>query len=293
MIVAIDKKKLMNTLKVKIWGARGSFPIPELNGSFGGETSCVEIRTSNEDLILLDMGTGLRNFGNSLIKEKSNVKDINIFLSHYHYDHILGFLMFVPLFVEKFNINIYAPGENDNEIKTKFGLFLDPSFWPVNIDMLNAKINFRHYSSGKIKINENLQIITCKHDHPGGANTLRTEFDRFSVTYVTDCEHPSSHLNQNIVDIAKGTDILIHDAQYTPEQMPKYKGWGHSSWDQCTDLALQAQVKKLVLFHHNPDHSNSMLEKIEKDAQSKFANTVSAREGMEIFIPNEVPEAVI
>ena len=127
----------MNTLKVKIWGARGSFPIPELNGSFGGETSCVEIRTSNDDLILLDMGTGLRNFGNSLIKEKSHVKDINIFLSHYHYDHILGFLMFVPLFIDKFNINIYGPGKSDDEIKTKFEAFLNPSFFALSIALSN------------------------------------------------------------------------------------------------------------------------------------------------------------
>ena len=283
----------MNSLKLKIWGARGSFPIPELNGPFGGETSCVEIRTSKDDLVLLDMGTGLRGFGNSLVKEKSNVKDINIFLSHYHYDHILGFLMFVPLFIDKFNINIYAPGENDEEIKAKFEAFLDPSFWPVNIDMFNAKINFKHYTTGEIKINETLKITTCKHGHPGGASTIRVQYDRFSVTYATDCEHPSSHLNQNIIDIAKGTDILIHDAQYTPEQLHKYKGWGHSSWEQCVELALQANVKKLVLFHHNPDYSNSILENIEKNAQNKFKNTLSAREGMEIFIPNEVPESVI
>jgi len=283
----------VNAIKVKFWGVRGSFPIPKLNDSFGGNTSCVEVRSSNDDLILLDMGTGLRNFGNSLLKENSNVKNINVFLSHYHYDHILGFLMFIPLFVDKFNINIYAPGDSDVAIKSKFESFLNSNFWPVNMDMLNANINFRHYSAGTVNINENVRVITSKHGHPGGANSIRVEFDRFSVTYITDCEHPSSHINQNVIDIARGTDILIHDAQYTPEQMSDHKGWGHSSWEHCTDVATKAKAKKLVLFHHNPDHSNAVLESIEKDAQKVFENTVSAREGMEIYIPDEVSEAVI
>ena len=109
----------MNGVKVKFWGVRGSFPIPKSEDSFGGNTSCIEVRSTNNELVLLDMGTGLRNFGNSILKEKTQISDINIVLSHFHYDHILGFLMFIPLFVDKFNINIFAPGESDQEIKTK------------------------------------------------------------------------------------------------------------------------------------------------------------------------------
>ena len=112
----------MNGIKVKFWGVRGSFPIPKSEDSFGGNTSCIEIRSyPNNELVLFDMGTGLRNFGNSILKEKTQISDINIVLSHFHYDHILGFLMFIPLFVDKFNVNIFAPGESDQEIKTKFG----------------------------------------------------------------------------------------------------------------------------------------------------------------------------
>ena len=96
-----------------------------------------------------------------------------------------------------------------------------------------------------------------------------------------------------MIDISKGTDILIHDAQYTPSQMQNHKGWGHSSWEQCVEVAKNANVKKLILFHHNPEHGNSMLEKIEHDAIEKFNNTISAREGMEIFIPEEVADKMI
>ena len=159
--------------------------------------------------------------------------------------------------------------------------------------MLSAKINFAHYSSEPMNITDNIRVITSPHGHPGGASSIRLEIDRFSVTYVTDCEHPDSHINQNVIDIAKNTDVLIHDAQYTPEQMPNHKGWGHSSWEHCVEVAQKAKAKRLVLFHHNPDHGDAMLERIEQDAKSVFANTISAREGMELFIPEEVSEAVI
>ena len=102
-----------------------------------------------------------------------------------------------------------------------------------------------------------------------------------------------SPVNQNVIDISMNADILIHDAQYTPQQLPNYKGWGHSTWEQCVGVAKSANVKKLVLFHHNPEHGNAALDKIEQDAKNIFSNTLSAKEGMEIFIPEQVSEAVI
>ena len=201
--------------------------------------------------------------------------------------------MFIPLFIDKYNINIFAPGKTDAEVEEKFESFLSSNFWPVNKEMMSAKINFNHYSSEAINITSNIKVLTSPHGHPGGASSIRLEIDRFSVTYVTDCEHPSSHLNQNVIDIAKNTDLLIHDAQYTPEQMPDHKGWGHSSWEHCVEVAQKARAKRLALFHHNPDHGDSMLEAIEQDAKNVFTNTVSAREGMELFIPEEVSETVV
>ena len=283
----------MNGIKIKFWGVRGSFPIPRSDDRFGGNTSCVEIQ-SNDEVVLFDMGTGLRDFGNSIMKNNENITDINIVLSHYHYDHMLGFLMFTPLFIEKYNINIYAPGNSDNEIEANFQSFLNSTFWPVEMNMFLAKISFNHYTpSGSFDISNHIKIVSSPHGHPGGANSLRAEIDRFSVTYVTDCEHPESHLNQNVIDISRGADVLIHDAQYTPEQMPNHKGWGHSTWEHCTEVASKAKAKKLILFHHNPDHGDSILEGIEQEAKKLFENTISAREGMEIFIPEEVSETVI
>ena len=283
----------MNGIKIKFWGVRGSFPIPRSDDDFGGNTSCIEVRTNKNEVVIFDMGTGLRALGDSIVKNEPDVTDINIILSHFHYDHVLGFLMFAPLFSDKYNINIYAPAENDNEVKSKFQLFLKSTFWPVNMDMLTSKINFIHYTAGVFNISDNVKITNSPHGHPGGANSIRADIDRFSVTYVTDCEHPGNQLNQNVVDIAKNTDILIHDAQYTPKQIHSHKGWGHSSWEHSVAVAKAANVKKLALFHHNPDHGNAILESIEKDAKNVFNNTFSAREGMELFIPEKVSETVI
>ena len=132
----------MNGIKIKFWGVRGSFPIPKSNDEFGGNTSCVEVRTNQNEIIIFDMGTGLRLLGDSIIKKKSDITDINIILSHFHYDHVLGFLMFAPLFNDKYNVNIYAPGNSDNEIESKFQSFLKSTFWPVSMDMFTAKIKF-------------------------------------------------------------------------------------------------------------------------------------------------------
>jgi len=288
----IFMRELMNGIKIKFWGVRGSFPIPKSNDEFGGNTSCIEVRTGSNELLIFDMGTGLRALGNSILKNDSDITNINIILSHFHYDHVLGFLMFSPLFSDKYNINIYAPGDNNNEIQSKFESFLKSTFWPVSMDMFTSKITFNHYTSGVFNISENIKITSCPHGHPGGANSIRADIDRFSVTYVTDCEHPSNHLNQNVIDISKNTDILIHDAQYTPDQMHNHKGWGHSSWEHCVEVANAANVKKLILFHHNPDHGNAVLDSIEKNAQNEFNNTFSAREGMELFIPDQIPEPV-
>ena len=149
----------MNGIRVKFWGVRGSFPIPKPEDTFGGNTSCIEITTSSNELVVLDMGTGLKNFGDSLIKSKNPITNINIVLSHFHYDHILGFLMFLPLFDEKYTINIYAPGESDNEIESIFKSFLNSNFWPVDRSMLSANINFKHYSSGSFNISDNIKTI--------------------------------------------------------------------------------------------------------------------------------------
>ena len=283
----------MNKGYIKFWGVRGSNPTPDIDKiKYGGDTSCIEIRTALNDAIILDMGTGIRNLGKEIINDPSYPKEINIFLSHYHWDHIFGFLGFAPLFDPSFIFNMYGKKDvmSPNQI---MDYIQNPTFWPIDMSMLNAKINLNEFPSNNLQIDYNINVLSTPHEHPNGANTYRFQLGDTVIVYATDCEHPDNHLNQNVIDIAKDTDILIHDAQYKPDQIHNHKGWGHSSWKNCVEVAKNAKVKQLVLFHHNPEHGNSILEGIQQEAQNEFHNTISAKEGMEILIPKEVSESVI
>jgi phosphoribosyl 1,2-cyclic phosphodiesterase len=278
----------LNKAYIKFWGVRGSNPTPDQNKmKYGGDTSCVEIRTSQNDVIILDMGTGIRKLGEEIIKDSSYPKEINIFLSHYHWDHIIGFLYFKPLYDAKYTINIYGYNKKTSMSELSNAL-INKSFWPVEKDIYKAKINFIDLPESSnqiksIKLNEN-KIYYSLHPHPNGANSFKVDTKNKQIVYVTDCEHPEGRLNKNVVNIAQGCDILIHDSHFSIKDFTNYKGWGHSSWKQAVDVAITAEVKQLVLFHYCPDYDDSQVEINEKNAQKKFINTIAAYQGLSIEI---------
>lgn len=266
---------------IRFWGTRGSNPTPDKDKiKFGGDTSCVEVRTDQNDLIIFDMGTGLRNLGKKIISDSSYNRTIHIFLSHYHFDHIMGFLSFAPLFDSKYTINIYGENKNTN-IEKLPDMLLQNNFWPVDKKMLNATINFKTIENNEININ-NIKITHTLHGHPNGANTYRMDYDGKSVVYCTDCEHPEGSLNPNVVNICNQADILIHDSHFTINDLADHRGWGHSSWKQATDVMIESQAKQLVLFHHSPDYDDNQIRKIEQNAQAKFPNTISSFQGLSL-----------
>ncbi len=264
---------------IKFWGTRGSNPTPDEDKiKFGGDTSCVEVRTSENDLIIFDMGTGLRNLGKKIISDSSYDTTIHILLSHYHFDHIMGFLTFAPLFDSKYTINIYGDNK-DTDIKDLPDMLLQKNFWPVEKEMLKAAINFKRIENNQININ-GTKITHTLHGHPNGANTYRLEHNNKSMVYCTDCEHPQGSLNPNVVEICNQADIVIHDAHYTINDLINHKGWGHSSWKQAVDVMLTSHAKKLVLFHYSPDYNDNQVWEIEKNAKAKFPNTISSFQGL-------------
>ena len=266
---------------IKFWGVRGSHPTPDANKiDFGGDTSCVEIRFPN-DLIILDMGSGIRNLGDYILQDNNTPKNIHIFLSHYHWDHIVGFLNFKPLFDSSFSFKIYGANKSTkiNEVSKKL---LDSSLWPVSFEMLNAKVEFIDIESDTIKIGDDININHTTHPHPNGATSYKISNNDFSIVYTTDCEHTNNILNKNVLDIAKNVDILIHDSHFTVEDLPKYVGWGHSSWKNAVDVATQSNVEKLILFHYNPEYSDEKVLKMELNAQIDFTNTIAAKQGLKI-----------
>ena len=265
---------------IKFWGVRGSNPTPDKNKmQFGGDTSCIEIRTKDNDLIILDMGTGLRNLGKQIIADNTSPNEINIFLSHYHWDHIMGFFYFAPLYDSKFTINIHGYNKKTS-IQDLSDNLMNKDFWPVDEKEYKAKINFIELDETTneeklVKINKTA-IYYSIHPHPNGANSFRVETNNKKIVYITDCEHPEGNLNPNVIKISNEADILIHDSHYTISDLINHKGWGHSSWKQAADVSIISRVEKLILFHYSPEYDDEQISKIEKNAQKKFINTVAS-----------------
>jgi len=270
---------------IKFWGVRGSFPTPDRDKiEVGGHTSCVEIRTADNNLLVMDMGTGFVPLGNALLKEKNPPKSAHVFISHFHWDHIIGYLGFTPFFLKDFICHIY--GKQDKlSMDEIFGHLHNYTFWPVEIPMYQAELILNTFPENGLKISDTVLISACRHGHPNGANSYRIELGDKIIVYSTDLEHPENHLNTNIINIARDADVLIIDSQFTEEQLIDHKGWGHSSWQQCVAVSQQANVKQLVLYHHSPANDDEAIRKIEQDAQSEFPNTIAARQGLEIKIP--------
>ena len=275
----------MDNHRIKFWGVRGSFPTPDRDKTeVGGHSSCVEVRTADNELIVFDMGTGFIPLGNALLKEDDPPKSAHVFISHFHWDHILGYLGFSPFFCDWFTCNIY--GKKDKmSIKEIFDYIHNYTFWPVDMPMYKAKFNLSTFPEEGLQISDSIKLTALLHGHPNGANSYRLEIGNIVIIYCTDIEHPDKQLNQNTIDFAKDADILINDAQFTDAELPEHKGWGHSSWQQAVSMAREANVKQLVLFHHSPTHDDTIIREIEKDAQAIFNNTIAAREGLEMKLP--------
>ncbi len=272
----------MKKNKITFWGVRGSFPTPDSNKiDFGGDTSCVSIET-NDQILILDMGTGVRNLGQHIISYPDSPKIINIFLSHYHWDHMFGLLMFAPLFSDKYEINIY--GKKDRmKLEDIINHMLDPIFWPASFDDFKAKLNF-HTIEDEMHLSDNLIVKSQIHHHPNGAFSYKILIDDKKITYITDCEYISGKISGKLTNFAKNSDLLIHDSHFSKEDLPSHKGWGHSSWDQAVEIAEKSNSKQLALYHYNPDYDDEKIKLIEKQAQKIFKQTIAPKQGLVIYL---------
>ncbi|MFM7276460.1 MAG: MBL fold metallo-hydrolase [Microcystis aeruginosa] len=274
-----------NCFQIKFWGVRGSIPCP---GSetvrYGGNTSCVEMQVGRERLIF-DGGTGLRILGQSLMAE-SPVK-AHLFFSHSHWDHIQGFPFFIPAFIRGNTFNIYAvPSPNGATIKqTLHDQMLHPNF-PVPLQIMRADLEFYNLEMGETLYCADFTVETRPLNHPGEAVGYRVNWQGLSAAYITDTEHFPDRFDDNVLALARQADVMIIDATYTDEEYndPKYSkvGWGHSTWQQAVKIAQAAQVKQLVLFHHDPAHNDDFLDRIGEQVRKIFPETILAREGLSI-----------
>mgnify|MGYP001380417363 CR=1 FL=1 len=273
----------MKKNKITFWGVRGSFPTPDPDKiETGGHTSCVSIETENETLVM-DMGTGIKNLGESIVNNPNSPSKINIILSHYHWDHIIGFPMFAPLFSDKYQINIYGK-KDDIQLKEIINYMLNPIFWPVSFDDFKATVNFRTIENNEIKISDSMAIKSQIHHHPHGALSYKILSHNKTISYITDCEYLSGEPNDKLIQFSENSDLLIHDAHFTEEDLPNHKGWGHSSWKQATIMAQKSNSKQLALYHYSPNYNDTQISAIESDTKKVFSQTIAARQGLVIYL---------
>jgi phosphoribosyl 1,2-cyclic phosphodiesterase len=274
-----------SAFEVQFWGVRGSVATPgESTVKYGGNTSCVEVRAGNTRLIF-DGGTGLRILGQSLLKELPI--EAHIFFSHSHWDHIQGFPFFRPAFIPGNCFHVYG-GVAPNGATMKQRLsdqMLHPNF-PVPMQIMKSNLKFHDIEPGDVIAvgDEGVTVEAGFLNHPNTALGYRVSWQGHSVVYATDTEHYPDRIDENLVHLCRDADILIYDACYTDEEYHDDKlskvGWGHSTWQEALKIVAAARVKRAVMFHHDPDHDDQFLTRLEAKVQEQCPSSILAREGM-------------
>jgi ribonuclease BN (tRNA processing enzyme) len=290
---------------IRFWGTRGSIPTPGLKTiKYGGNTSCIEIRTDGL-LLIFDAGTGIRELGNLLLKEFKNEPIVgHIFISHTHWDHIQGIPFFIPAYQSKNEFTFYGPKGTELGIEKLLRRQMEKDFFPVPLNEMKANLKFVDKRS-EIVINKT-KINFQKVNHPGITYAHKVESEGKLVVYTSDNEpnykkikrivdgeekiEISTSIDEKLIKFAKDADLLICDSQYVPEEYKLKVGWGHSTYEDAVSLAIEGNVKQLVLFHYDPTYSDEFIDGIVKDAKKLLKSKngtvqcIPAKEGLKIKV---------
>jgi len=247
---------------IRCWGARGSIPVSGENYlRYGGNTTCLEIRNGRDDILLIDAGSGIRETGNAMQAEGRH--DFTLLLTHAHWDHIMGFPFFKPLYQHNTNITVWGCAFAQDSIKEIMARVMSAPYFPINYDDVHAKLNYADMCGETYQLGD-LTISSVALSHPNqGTGYKFSEAGRHFV-FLTDNElgfrHEGAPTYEEYLSFCRGADLLIHDAEYREDEYPKRRGWGHSTIEQATRLALDAGVRRLGLFHHNQDRSDAEID---------------------------------
>jgi len=283
-------------MQVRFWGTRGSIAAPgPKTARYGGNTSCVEVRASDGTVIILDCGTGARELGLHLAQTMPQPMRLHLFIGHTHWDHIQGFPFFVPAFLPGSELNIYAPVGFQRGLEEAMGGQMEYSYFPVKMRDLRSRIHFTELDEGFFRVGDVL-VETQFINHTAPTVAYRMTSDGATIAYATDHEpfwNASGRVSQHPGDerhiaFLKGANLVIHDAQYTDEEYRDKVGWGHSSLEYAVDVALAAGVERLVLFHHDPMHSDDQLDDMRADVVARWGvegdRCTVATEGADIVV---------
>jgi phosphoribosyl 1,2-cyclic phosphodiesterase len=269
------------TLSVKFWGVRGSCASPGADFlRYGGNTPCVEVRAGATTLVL-DAGTGIRKLGQHLLS-KGRV-DVTLLLSHVHWDHIQGLPFFAPLYVPGTRIHVVG-GANPMPLRDCLHRQMSAPNFPVDLRDVGATMTYFELRDRQKAVLGDAEVTAVRANHPDGVYAYRIEHEGRSVVYATDTEHYSC-VDKRLLSLCKDADVLIYDTQYLPEEYAGERGmarvgWGHSTYEAAAMLAEAANVKDLLLFHHDPDRTDDQVSAIEARAKAVFARSTAAHEGM-------------
>ena len=269
---------------LRFWGVRGSTPTPSReNLGVGGNTSCVQLETAETPVVIFDAGTGIRLLGEQLIKRAvGHPLEIHLLFTHFHRDHVLGLPFFAPLYDSRTSLTIYSSPFAAPLCSSVAGVMKYPYF-PVEFNSLPARIRLVDVTSSGVRVGR-AEVEAFPVFHPQGACGYRIQVSGSTFIYVPDREPGDDKLDQTVREYARGASLLIHDAQHTPEEYAIYRGRGHSSWSEAASVASDAGVKRLVLFHHDPQHTDEVIARITAQAKRMFPDTEAAREGTSIEI---------
>src|SRR6202790_4573232 len=276
--------------KLSFWGVRGSTPtVDPATWRYGGNTPCLELVAPDRTQFILDCGTGLRMLGSRWPEPNGDKTPVtHILVTHYHWDHIQGIPFFAPLYDEKNHFHFYSFRSKylgRDSLKQVFEAQMALPYFPVDMSAMNAKRKFQEVAGGEsFTIGEN-KITARWLNHPQGCLGFRIETPAGTVVYATDNEPGDAKLDASLRELVADADIFINDAQFTPEQLETTRrGWGHSTWREGVRIAREANAKTLVLFHHDPDSTDRMVDTILRQARGEFDWVFAPTEGIVITL---------
>jgi len=287
-----------NVAKLSFWGVRGSTPtVDRSTWRYGGNTPCLQLELPDGTQFILDCGTGLRMLGKRWAAAAGDkLIEAHIFVTHYHWDHIQGIPFFAPLYSTRNKFHFYSFRSEflgHDSLKRVFEAQMAYPYFPVDLSAMSAGREFTEVAGSEAFEVRGTRIATCWLNHPQGCLGYRFETPAGTIVYATDNEPGKPELDRNLLKLAEGADIFINDAQYTPEQLATHRGWGHSTWLEGVRVAKAAGVRNLVLFHHDPDSSDKVVDGILREARDKFENTWAAAEGMVLTLADRKMDAAI
>lgn len=269
---------------VRFWGVRGSLPVSGRQFQrYGGNTACVEMHCGKHTFIF-DAGSGIRPAGLSLYER--GITDFDVFFTHCHYDHILGIPFFAPLYKPDFHVTVWS-GHLAGIMTTREMLraFMKPPWFPVPLEICRANITCNDFRGGDVLTPRKGVVMRTGHlNHPGNCIGYRVEWGGKAVAMISDTEHVEGELDPNVMALIKDADLVIYDSNYVDAEMPTYRGWGHSTWQQGVRLCEAAGAKRLALFHHDKGRSDAQLAVIERQAKRSFAGAFAARDDLKVDI---------